>query len=135
MCSVFKLTVCVLLLFEYLPQALNALNSGLIRDICSAAEAFEGDPEVGAIVLTGSDRAFAGERAVGHEIVALVLCCLLAACATSPVSRRLSGLPYKGSVEPRPGGAFLAPKVVRTYLVVEHIGVGQPSLLRLRSDG
>ncbi|CAN0544235.1 unnamed protein product [Ectocarpus sp. 12 AP-2014] len=41
------------------PKALNALNSGLIQDICSAAEAFEGDPEVGAIVLTGSDRAFA----------------------------------------------------------------------------
>ncbi|CAM9676160.1 unnamed protein product, partial [Hapterophycus canaliculatus] len=41
------------------PQALNALNSGLIQDICSAAEAFEEDPDVGAIVLTGSERAFA----------------------------------------------------------------------------
>lgn len=42
-------------------KALNALNSGLIQDICSAAEAFEQDPNVGAIVLTGSERAFAGE--------------------------------------------------------------------------
>ncbi|CAM9810722.1 unnamed protein product [Scytosiphon promiscuus] len=41
------------------PKALNALNGGLIQDICSAAEAFEEDPGVGAIVLTGSDRAFA----------------------------------------------------------------------------
>ena len=45
-----------------LPQALNALNSGLIKDICTAAEAFEADPEVAALVLTGSERAFAGKR-------------------------------------------------------------------------
>ena len=45
-----------------LPQALNALNSGLIKDICTAAEAFEANPEVAALVLTGSERAFAGER-------------------------------------------------------------------------
>lgn len=43
-------------------QALNALNNALIHDICSAAEAFEEDPNVGAIVLTGSERAFAGEN-------------------------------------------------------------------------
>eukprot|EP00903_Cladosiphon_okamuranus_P013376 g12466.t1 len=41
------------------PKALNALNNALIQDICSAAEAFEQDPNVGAIVLTGSERAFA----------------------------------------------------------------------------
>eukprot|EP00752_Nemacystus_decipiens_P009779 g8734.t1 len=41
------------------PKALNALNNALIQDICSAAEAFEKDSSVGAIVLTGSERAFA----------------------------------------------------------------------------
>lgn len=46
-----------------LPQALNALNSGLIKDICTAAEAFEANPDVAALVLTGSERAFAGKRA------------------------------------------------------------------------
>lgn len=97
MCSALRLRSVCSCCSVYLPQALNALNSGLIKDICSAAEAFEGDPEVGAIVLTGSDRAFAGERTVDHKIVALfVLCCLLATCAASRVSRRLSGLPYKG---------------------------------------
>ncbi len=41
------------------PQALNALSSPLIEDLNKALEAFETDPEIGAIVLTGSDKAFA----------------------------------------------------------------------------
>ncbi len=41
------------------PQALNALNSTILRDVVAAAEAFEADPTIGAIVLTGSEKAFA----------------------------------------------------------------------------
>jgi enoyl-CoA hydratase len=41
------------------PQALNALNSGMLADVVAAASAFDRDPGVGAIVLTGSARAFA----------------------------------------------------------------------------
>ena len=41
------------------PQALNALNSGLIADTMHALRAFDADPNVGAIVVTGSDKAFA----------------------------------------------------------------------------
>ena len=41
------------------PQALNALSSPLIEDLNTALEAFEADPEIGAIVLTGSEKAFA----------------------------------------------------------------------------
>src|ERR1700741_5140110 len=41
------------------PQALNALSSPLIEDLNKALEAFETDPGIGAIVLTGSDKAFA----------------------------------------------------------------------------
>jgi enoyl-CoA hydratase len=41
------------------PQALNALSSPLIEDLNKALEAFEADPEVAAIVLTGSEKAFA----------------------------------------------------------------------------
>ena len=41
------------------PQALNALNSALIEDLNQALGAFEADPAIGAIVLTGSDKAFA----------------------------------------------------------------------------
>ncbi|GEO80881.1 enoyl-CoA hydratase [Pararhodospirillum oryzae] len=41
------------------PKALNALSSGLIRDLGAALDAFEAAPDVRVIVLTGSDKAFA----------------------------------------------------------------------------
>ena len=41
------------------PQALNALNTPLMRELAHALDAFESDGAVRAIVLTGSDRAFA----------------------------------------------------------------------------
>jgi len=41
------------------PQALNALSSGLMADLTAALEALEADDGVGAVVLTGSDKAFA----------------------------------------------------------------------------
>src|SRR5579864_8280045 len=41
------------------PQALNALSAALIEDLNAALEAFESDPKIGAIVLTGSEKAFA----------------------------------------------------------------------------
>jgi len=41
------------------PQALNALSSPLIADLGAALEAFENDPNIGAVVLTGSEKAFA----------------------------------------------------------------------------
>uniref|UniRef100_A0A6J0SIG9 Enoyl-CoA hydratase, mitochondrial n=1 Tax=Pogona vitticeps TaxID=103695 RepID=A0A6J0SIG9_9SAUR len=41
------------------PKALNALCDGLMGELKAALDALEGDPGVGAIVLTGSERAFA----------------------------------------------------------------------------
>jgi enoyl-CoA hydratase len=41
------------------PEALNALNPALLDDVLAAARAFDADEKVGAVVLTGSDRAFA----------------------------------------------------------------------------
>lgn len=41
------------------PKALNALNGALIADINAAARELDADSTVGAIVVTGSDRAFA----------------------------------------------------------------------------
>src|SRR6201996_4034412 len=41
------------------PSALNALNAALIADVGSALDDFERDAAIGAIVLTGSDKAFA----------------------------------------------------------------------------
>lgn len=41
------------------PKALNALNAQVLTDVTDAVAEFDADPEIGAIVLTGSDRAFA----------------------------------------------------------------------------
>jgi enoyl-CoA hydratase len=41
------------------PTALNALNAALIAELASALDDFEADPGIGAIVLTGNERAFA----------------------------------------------------------------------------
>ena len=41
------------------PQALNALNTRLIRELNRALDGFEADPAIGAIVITGSNKAFA----------------------------------------------------------------------------
>ncbi|MGA1827066.1 enoyl-CoA hydratase [Microbacterium sp.] len=41
------------------PEALNALNSQVMHDTVAAASAFDADPRIGAIVVTGSERAFA----------------------------------------------------------------------------
>jgi len=41
------------------PQALNALNAQLIDELNEALDAFEADEGIGAIVVTGSEKAFA----------------------------------------------------------------------------
>jgi enoyl-CoA hydratase len=41
------------------PEALNAINSQLLTELLAAATAFDADTGVGAIVITGSERAFA----------------------------------------------------------------------------
>ena len=41
------------------PNALNALNTLLISELNRALDAFEADPAVGCIVITGSEKAFA----------------------------------------------------------------------------
>ncbi|XP_073537574.1 enoyl-CoA hydratase, mitochondrial [Phyllobates terribilis] len=41
------------------PKALNALSDGLMAEINQALDSFEGDPQIGAIVITGNEKAFA----------------------------------------------------------------------------
>jgi enoyl-CoA hydratase len=41
------------------PQALNALNSALIGELSAAIDAFEADPNIGCLIITGSEKAFA----------------------------------------------------------------------------
>ena len=41
------------------PKALNALNTTVMQELSTALEDFDADPDIGAIVLTGDERAFA----------------------------------------------------------------------------
>lgn len=41
------------------PEALNALNSALMAELNEAVAAFDSDPAIGCLVITGSDKAFA----------------------------------------------------------------------------
>ena len=41
------------------PKALNALNSAVLADLLAACKAFDAEPGIAAIVLTGSEKAFA----------------------------------------------------------------------------
>jgi enoyl-CoA hydratase len=41
------------------PKELNALNSTLMEQLVAALEAFDADPAIGCLVITGSERAFA----------------------------------------------------------------------------
>jgi enoyl-CoA hydratase len=41
------------------PKAFNALNSGLMAELTAALESFDSDPDIGCLVITGNERAFA----------------------------------------------------------------------------
>ena len=41
------------------PQAMNALNNQLIRELMEALEAFDGEESIGAMLITGNEKAFA----------------------------------------------------------------------------
>ena len=47
------------------PKALNALNDGLMDELGSALAGFDADDAIGAIVITGSERAFAAGADIG----------------------------------------------------------------------
>lgn len=41
------------------PQALNALNAALIKELMAAVDGFDVDPNIGCILITGNEKAFA----------------------------------------------------------------------------
>jgi len=41
------------------PQALNALNSELLSEVMAALTEFDKNPAIGALIITGNERAFA----------------------------------------------------------------------------
>lgn len=52
------------------PQALNALNRALLADLNTALHAFETDKNIGCIIITGSEKAFAAGVDI-HELAQL----------------------------------------------------------------
>ncbi|RYZ32647.1 MAG: enoyl-CoA hydratase, partial [Sphingobacteriales bacterium] len=49
------------------PKAMNALNDNMMNELGQALHAFDADPGVNVIILTGSDKAFAA----GADIAAM----------------------------------------------------------------
>jgi enoyl-CoA hydratase len=47
------------------PQRMNALNDALARELSAALHAFDDDPAIGCIVLTGNEKAFAAGADIG----------------------------------------------------------------------
>src|SRR5512137_1491152 len=47
------------------PKALNALNDKLMDELGDALLAFDGDESIGAMVITGSEKAFAAGADIG----------------------------------------------------------------------
>jgi len=47
------------------PKQLNALNDALMDELGAALKAFDADPEIGCIVLSGSEKAFAAGADIG----------------------------------------------------------------------
>lgn len=48
------------------PQVLNAANSLLMRELATAVDEFERNPAIGAIVVTGSEKAFSAGADIGE---------------------------------------------------------------------
>lgn len=48
------------------PKAMNALSVALMREIGQALDAFEADDNIGAVVMTGNDKAFAAGADIGE---------------------------------------------------------------------
>ena len=51
------------------PQRMNALNEALASELGRALAAFDGDAAIGAIVITGSEKAFAAGADIGAMAV------------------------------------------------------------------
>ena len=55
------------------PKALNALNGELLNALMDALESFDADDEIGAMVITGSDKAFAAGADIREMVDASVV--------------------------------------------------------------
>ncbi|MDP5009468.1 MAG: enoyl-CoA hydratase-related protein, partial [Glaciimonas sp.] len=67
----------------YRPAALNALNDQMMDELGEAFRAFDADAEIGCIVLTGSEKAFAA----GADIVSIADCTYMDAFKGNLITR------------------------------------------------
>ncbi len=90
------------------PQALNALNSALMRELAAALQAFDRDDGIGAIVITGSEKAFAAgadiKEMAGQSAVEMLLGDLIGAWdavagMNKPLIAAVSGYALGGGCE------------------------------------
>jgi enoyl-CoA hydratase len=90
------------------PQALNALNSALNAELGQAIAAFDADPNIGCIVITGSEKAFAAGADIKEmadktavEMAARDYCAdwHVAANARKPVIAAVAGFALGGGCE------------------------------------
>ncbi|MEM7530649.1 MAG: enoyl-CoA hydratase-related protein [Chloroflexota bacterium] len=54
------------------PKAMNALNATLMSELCDALDAFDADSNIGCIIVTGNERAFAAGADIKHMATATV---------------------------------------------------------------
>src|SRR5260370_40017476 len=68
------------------PKALNALNSQVMKDVTTAAAEFDADSGIGAIVVTGNEKAFAAGADL-KETAALSFAAGVAADCSAPSAK------------------------------------------------
>ncbi len=112
------------------PQSLNALNNGLMRELIEALRAFNADSDIGCLVITGSDRAFAAgadiKEMAGASAVDMFMKNSLIdgfdfSSITKPVIAAVSGFALGGGCEL----AMLCDMIVASETAV----FGQPEIL------
>jgi len=91
------------------PKALNALNAELMQELGTALDAFDADNSVGAIVITGSERAFAAGADIKQMMSKSYMDCYLedfltvkwekAALCRKPVIAAVAGFALGGGCE------------------------------------
>jgi len=112
------------------PQALNALCDALIRELGTALDGFERDAAIGAIVLTGSEKAFAAGADIKEMAAQSFVDCYLSDFITNgwerittcrkPIIAAVAGFALGGGCE--------VAMMCDTILAAESAKFGQPEI-------
>ena len=91
------------------PQRMNALNDALAAELSQALAAFDADPGIGAIVITGNDKAFAA----GADIGAMAEWDYQKVYADNYITKRLGGRAQDAQAGDRGGRGLRAGRRLR----------------------